>query len=167
MEVTLAGTFCPSWIYNICVARTAYEFIISDLPIKAYAKKYEKGLNEYYQGITHEEIEASAELLLRFLVEINAEKSDELLNSYVFFTLKFDHPGSKRKLKGLLGTAFDKEKTKNYSTNEAAKSFRAYVFGLRSGVTEKSEPGWDIKNEEGIDILKKIIDTEADIVDGV
>ena len=45
--------------------------------------------------------------------------------------------------------------------------FRAYVFGLRSGVTEKSEPGWDIKNEEGIEILKNIIETEADIIDGV
>jgi len=163
----LAGTFCPYWIFNICVARTAYEFIISDLPIKAYAKKYEKGLSEHYQGITHEEIEAGAELLLRFLVEINAEKSDELLNSYVYFTLKFDHPGSKRKLKGIFGSAFDKEKKKDYSTNGAAKSFRAYVFGLRSGVTEKSEPGWDIIKEEGIEILKNIIENEADIVDGV
>ncbi len=163
----MAGTFCPGWIFNICVARTAYEFIISDLPIKAYAKKYEKGLADHYKGVNHEEIETAAELLLRFLVEINAEKSDELLNCYVYFTLKYDHPGSKRKLKGLFGSAFDKEKTKGYSTNEAAKSFRAYVFGLRSGVTEKSEPGWSIENEEGIDILKKIIETKADIVDGV
>ncbi len=84
-----------------------------------------------------------------------------------FFTLKYDHPGSKRKLKGLLGTAFDKEKSKTYSTNNAVKSFRAFVFGLRSGVSEKNDPGWDIKNEEGIDILKSIIDEEADIIDGV
>ena len=35
-----------------------------------------------------EEIETEAELLLRFLVEINAEKSDELLNNFVF-KLKF------------------------------------------------------------------------------
>ena len=67
----MAGTFCPEWIFNLCVARTAYEFIISDLPIKAYAKKYEKGLSDHYQSVTHEEIEASAELILRFLVEIN------------------------------------------------------------------------------------------------
>ena len=36
-----------------------------------------------------EEIEEEAELLLRFLVEINAEKSDELLNNFVFYKLKF------------------------------------------------------------------------------
>tara|TARA_Y100001970_G_C14173935_1_gene825809 strand:+ start:435 stop:938 length:504 start_codon:yes stop_codon:yes gene_type:complete len=167
LEEKLAGTFCPEWVFNLCVARTAYEFIISDLPIKSYAKKYEKGLGEHYQGVTHEEIEASAELILRFLVEINAEKSDELLNNYVFFTLKYDHPGSKRKLKGLLGTAFDKEKSKSYSTNNAVKSFRAYVFGLRSGVTVKSDPGWEILEEKDIDILINIIKEEADIVDGV
>ncbi len=163
----MAGIYCPEWIFNISVARTAYEFIISDLPIKAYAKKYSKGLSSQYAEIPHEEIETAAEQILRFLVEINAEKSDELLNNYVFFTLKFDHPGSKRKLKGLLGTAFDKEKNKSYSEKNAVKSFRAYVFGLRSGVSEKADPGWDIINEEGIDILNKIISVEADIVDGV
>ena len=163
----MAGIYCPEWIFNISVARTAYEFIISDLPIKAYAKKYSKGLASQYAEIPHEEIETAAEQILRFLVEINAEKSDELLNNYVFFTLKFDHPGSKRKLKGLLGTAFDKEKNKSYNQKNAVKSFRAYVFGLRSGVSEKADPGWDIINEEGIDILNKIISIEADIVDGV
>ena len=39
----MAGTFCPDWIFNLSVARTAYEFIISDLPIKSYAKKYSLG----------------------------------------------------------------------------------------------------------------------------
>ena len=163
----MAGIYCPEWVFNISVARTAYEFIISDLPIKAYAKKYSKGLSSHYAEIPHEVIETAAEQILRFLVEINAEKSDELLNNYVFFTLKFDHPGSKRKLKGLLGTAFDKEKNKSYNEKNAVKSFRAYVFGLRSGVSEKADPGWDIINEEGIDILNKIISVEADIVDGV
>ena len=104
---------------------------------------------------------------IAFLVEINAEKSDELLNNYVFFTLKYDHPGSKRKLKGLFGSAFDPEKEKKYGVNKTLKSFRAYVFGLRSGVSEKPDPGWDILKEEGLDFLKEIIAKEANIVDGV
>ena len=28
------------------------------------------------------------------------------------------------------------------------KRFKAYVFGLRSGVTYKPAPGWDIKDED-------------------
>ena len=163
----MAGTFCPDWIFNLAVSRTAYEFIIYDLPIKSYAKKYAVSLSDHYKEINPEEIENEAELLLRFLVEINAEKSDELLNNYVFFTLKYDHPGSKRKLKGLFGSAFDPEKEKKYGVNKTLKSFRAYVFGLRSGVSEKPDPGWDILKEEGLDFLKEIIAKEANIVDGV
>ena len=163
----MAGTFCPDWIFNLSVARTAYEFIISDLPIKSYAKKYSASLSEHYSEINPEEIENEAELLLRFLVEINAEKSDELLNNFVFFKLKYTQPGSKRKLKGMFGTAFDPEKEKKYGSNVTLKSFRAYVFGLRSGVSEKPEPGWDILKEEEIGFLKEMIVKEANIIDGV
>ena len=164
----MAGTFCPEWVFNLSVARTAYEFIISDLPIKAYAKKYSNGLSEHYTSLVNpEEIETEAELLLRFLVEINAEKSDELLNNFVFFKLKYSQPGSKRKLKGMFGSALDPEKEKKYGPNKTLKAFRAYVFGLRSGVSEKPDPGWDILKEEELDFLKEIIATEANIVDGV
>ena len=163
----MAGTFCPDWIFNLSVARTAYEFIISDLPIKSYAKKYSSALSEHYREINPEEIEEEAELLLRFLVEINAEKSDELLNNFVFYKLKFTQPGSKRKLKGMFGSAFDPEKEKKYKPTVTLKSFRAYVFGLRSGVTEKPDPGWDILKEEDIGFLKDIISREANIIDGV
>ena len=56
----MAGTFCPDWIFNRSVARTAYEFIISDLPIKSYAKKYSSALSEHYSEINPEEMRASA-----------------------------------------------------------------------------------------------------------
>ena len=78
----MAGKYCPSWIFNLCVARTAYDFITSDLPIKSYAKKYAAGLSEHYAEIKTEEVEQEAELVLRFLVETNSEESDQLLNNF-------------------------------------------------------------------------------------
>ena len=65
----MAKKYCPDWLYNLAVARAAYEFIISELPIKAYAKKYASGLSEHYEEIKTEEVENEAELILRFLVE--------------------------------------------------------------------------------------------------
>ena len=59
------------------------------------------------------------------------------------------------------------KKKKKYGPNVTLKSFRAYVFGLRSGVTEKPDPGWDILEEEDIGLLKDIISREANIIDGV
>ena len=63
----LAAKYCPRWLFNLSVAMTAYEFIISDMPIKAYAKKYVNGLNEHYGEIKSEELESTAESILRFL----------------------------------------------------------------------------------------------------
>ena len=81
----MAAKYCPRWLFNLCASMTAYEFIIGDMPIKSYAKKFSGGLSEHYGEIKHEEIESTAEVMLRFLVEINAENSDELLNAFVFF----------------------------------------------------------------------------------
>ena len=87
----MAKSFCPEWVYNVAVSRTAYEFIIAEMPIRSYAKKYAIGLSEVFNEIKFEEIENEAELLLRFLVEMNTDNADELLNFYVYYTLKFEN----------------------------------------------------------------------------
>ena len=163
----MAGKYCPEWIFNLCVARSAYEFIVSELPIKSYAKKYATGLSEHYAEIKPEELENEAELILRFLEEINTDESDQLLNNFVYFCLKYVHNGSKRKLKGIFGSELDPVKDKQYQENKTLKSFRAYVFGLRSGVSEKPAPGWNILDEEDLDILRELIEKEANIIDAV
>lgn len=162
----MAKTSCPEWLFNLSVARTAHEFIISDMPIKAYAKKYSKGLSEKYDLIKFEEIETEAELLLRFLVEINADNADELINYFSYFILKYEN-GMKRKMKGLFGTAFDPVREKTFVQQATLKLFRAFVFGLRSGVSHKPSEGWDIKDEEELDFFLDIIKKEADIVDAL
>ena len=163
----MAAKYCPRWLFNLCASMTAYEFIISDMPIKSYSKKYSNGLNEHYGEIKSEEIESTAEVMLRFLVEINAENSDELLNAFVYFNLKYHSDGSKRKIKGIFGSAFDAEKEIKFSEADCLKSFKAYVFGLRSGVTYKPAAGWDIKDEENIDIVIDIIKKDASISDAL
>jgi len=163
----LAGKFCPSWLFNLCVARTAYDFITSDLPIRAYATKYASGLSEHFAEIKKEEVEQEAETVLRFLVDINSEESDQLLNNFIYFSLKYVQHGSKRKLKGLFGSALDPTKEKEYQENITLKNFKAYVFGLRSGVSEKPSPGWNIIEEEGIEFLVELIKKEANISDAV
>ena len=163
----MSAKYCPRWIFNLSVAYTAFDFITSDLPIKAYAKKYSKGLSKHYGEIKPLEIESSAEALLRFLVEINAENSDELLNAFVYFCLKYNSDGSKRKIKGLFGSAFDAAKEIKFSELDCLKTFKAYVFGLRSGVTYKPSAGWDINDEENIDILIEIVKTEATLSDAL
>ncbi len=163
----MSNTFCPEWIFNLSVARTAYEFIISEMPIRAYAKKYSKGLSEFYTEIKFEEIENEAELLLRFLVEMNAEEADEFLNSYCYFLIRFVTQGTARKIKGIFGSDLDPVKQKNYKEHTTLKSFKAYVFGIRSGISEKPSAGWDISDEENLDFLGELLLKKADIVDAL
>ena len=163
----MAGKFCPSWLFDLCVARTAYDFITSDLPIRAYATKYASGLSEHFAEIKKEEVEQEAETVLRFLVDINSEESDQLLNNFVYFSLKYVQHGSKRKLKGLFGSALDHTKEKEYHEKITLNHFKAYVFGLRSGISEKPSPGWNIIEEEGIEFLVELIKKEANISDAV
>ena len=67
----MANRYCPAWVFNLSVTKVAYEFIVSDLPIKAYAKKYSSGLNEHYGEIKAEEIEsAKSKVLTKELLEV-------------------------------------------------------------------------------------------------
>ena len=59
------------------------------------------------------------------------------------------------------------EKEIKFSEADCLKSFKAYVFGLRSGVTYKPAAGWDIKDEENIDIVIDIIKKDASISDAL
>ena len=104
---------------------------------------------------------------MRFLVETNSEESDQLLNNFVFFSLKYVQHGSKRKLKGIFGSAIDPTKEKEYQEKITLKNFKAYFFGFRNGVIEKPDPGWNILEEEGIDFLVELIKKEANIADAV
>ena len=88
-------------------------------------------------------------------------------NNYIYFCLKYVQSGSKRKLKGLFGSAFDPAKEKKYQEKNTLKSFRAYVFGLRSGVSEKPSAGWNILEEEGLEFLKELLEKEASISDAL
>jgi len=46
--------YCPSWIYEICVARSAMEFLFSELGLNAFVAKYAKGLNLNYSEVNKE-----------------------------------------------------------------------------------------------------------------
>ena len=65
--------FCPAWIYDIAVARTASEFLSSDMTVEAFARKYSEALSANYREISVEALQEPAEAMLMFLAEI--EKS--------------------------------------------------------------------------------------------
>ena len=71
-------------------------------------------------------------------------------------------PSLERKLKGLFSDSFKGIKEKKFSIENVIKDFKAYCFSLRAGQVEQSPAGWNIKQEQEIDILGKIVNRKVD-----
>ena len=142
-------SYCPYWIFEIAVTRTALEFLSTDMPITATAGKYADGLSEKYSVIDKAEIAEPAELILHFLSEVNAgEEAVTFLNGFVYFKYCFEKFNKPRKLSPIFGAADDPEKTKNYSGDDTLKHFKAYVFGLRSNSAPVAPAAWRLEVED-------------------
>ena len=108
------SNFCPEWIFSICSASTAGEFLSQNTSIESCAVKYADGLSSNYTKIEPELISLSAQGLLLFLSEIDAgETAMDLLNNFIFNRLKFEATKKPRKLRSLFGSAFDPDKSDN------------------------------------------------------
>ena len=91
--------FCPEWVFDICCARAAQEFISHDLELETYAKKYERGLAEHYEAISYSLFHEGAEEMLRFLDEIGEEAAAETLHSFIYSRTKFESKGKPPQVK--------------------------------------------------------------------
>ena len=99
---------CPNWIYEICVARVASEYLSSELDIVAFAKKYSEGLAVSYNPIPIEAFSEPTEQIIIFLGEIEAgENAVELLENFTYFRLYFEALNVPRKLKTVFGNIED------------------------------------------------------------
>ena len=65
--------YCPTFIYEICVASAVKNFLTESYSLDMLGKKYADGISEYYKPISTEEISGPAEEILRFLSD---RKSD-------------------------------------------------------------------------------------------
>ena len=99
--------YCPTFIYEICVASAVKNFLIESYSLDMIGKKYADGISEYYKPISVEEISGPAEEILRFLSERKNPmfEAHDLANHYVYWKLNFDGR-SQRKLKGLFSDSF-------------------------------------------------------------
>lgn len=159
--------FCPNWLYEVSVAITVHDYLTKDYSIEMIAKKFSEGLSEEYKDIPVEEISKPAETCIRFMAEIQGAEFEahERANHFIHYRLKFNGIKGPRKLKTLLGSAFDGDKQKKYNEENMVKDFKAYCFALRSGTVPKASSGWSIKNEEDLGFYKDIIGKDFSLDD--
>lgn len=157
-------SYTPDWIFDISIVRTASEFLSLTQPMDSLAKKYSTGLSEIYSEVYFEQILEPAEEILRFLSEVKAQHmAVELLKDFSYFRMYYVNPKRRRKLKPLFGTLEGAEKKKNYSPERAVKSFKAFVFALRSKTVPQAPTGWTLDNDEALKGFRLLVNTEVGV----
>ena len=158
------SNFCPEWIYGVCCAKTAFDFLSTNDTLISISKKFSFGLTEKYDEIRYEEIESSAQKQLEFLSEINAnDKATEFINDYIHHRCFFNSNGSERKLIGMFSSAFDGKKIKEYNVEKTFKVFKATIFSVRNGVIDGCPPGWVITDLPEIGWLGELFDKKIEL----
>ena len=157
-------SYTPDWMFDISIVRTASEFLSLTQPMDSLAKKYATGLSESYREVYFEEILEPAEEILRFLAEVKAQHmAVELLKDFSYFRMYYKNPRSRRKLKPLFGTLEAAEKKKEYSSQKTIKSFKAYIFALRSKTVPKSPTGWALNNDESLKRFRELVNAKGGV----
>ena len=159
---------CPSWIYDISVARVASEYLSAELPIEAFGTKYANGLSERYSDVSVEELVESAQLILEFLSEVEAgESAVNIINEFCFFRLYFVKVGVPRKMKSMFGSIEDPAKQKEYSGQLVIKAFRTHTFNVRGNPEIAAPAGWKLEDDENLTDFGELIRKQASLLDSL
>jgi hypothetical protein len=160
------ANFCPEWVFQICAAKTASDFLSSNNSINMISKKFASGLSEHFNEVKFEEICETAEAILGFLSEVGAgEESVNFINDYIFHRTCFAGNGNPRKIKSMFSSELDGTKTKEYTLKQSLKNFRATTFSIKNEIYEKAPPGWVITDVEDIDWLGELFTQDVNFSD--
>ena len=158
--------FCPEWIFGVCSAATAKEFLSSENSLNSISRKFSEVLSEKYNEIKFEEITACAEEILQFLSDLEAnEDAVNYIDSYIYRRMCFKSTGAERKISGMFSSELDPVKTNDYSGKNVAKTFRATIFAIRNHTLEDMPPGWTYDDVEGLDWFKDLLNKPTNILD--
>ena len=160
--------YCPQWVYSACIGLVIKNFLEKDVPLDLLSRKYAKELSEKYDEINPIQIAAISEDIVRILAEVEAgTDAVNYINGYIYFIVNFESIGKARSKKLLLGDIFDGEKSLNYDEKIIVRSFKAYMYSLRSGAVPSAPTGWSLDQEKDIEFLKVIAEKEFSIFDAI
>ena len=141
----MGGKYCPEWVFDATCSEAAMQFVTRDFSLTQIATKHAQGLSKLYLPIEIIEIQSAAELLLSFLVEIEAnEDAAYYLSGFSFFRTNYKTSKIRRKLNSSFFAADAGTNHRDYNGAKALKRFRAYVFSMRSGVEMPISSGWSL-----------------------
>ena len=166
MEIILTG-FCPAWIYASVCSLASQRYLVEDVSLEAFSRKYAEFLQKYFSDVNEEMVLATSEGFLRHLMEAEVEDAAEILNSYAHQCITVDSSGVPRKIKGYFSSALAGVKTPEVNAEGAAKSFKPFIFMYRSKPELAAPAGWDWSKIEDGEWMKVLPELDVSIFDGL
>ena len=159
--------FCPSFVFDIFVSKSVIEFLSSETgSLEALSKKYSEAISIKYAEVDSNVIQGTAEEIVRFLSEIEAgEEAVGLLNDFSRFRLYFVGHARERKLKPLFGDLLDPAKEAEIKLGETVKTFKAFVFSLRSNNEDHAPAGWLPETDENLTPFHEVFSKPVSVSD--
>ena len=150
-------SFCPKWLFEAACGAAAADFLSHSVDLDTVASSYSKVLEEFYNPISPSQFGEFIGSALQFLDELNAgEAAAPMLIGFSYNKISFEAPNKPRKMRGLLGSSDDPEKSCEYSAVVALKSFKAYIYSLRNNVVEMAPEGWSLGKVDESEVLQKL-----------
>ena len=153
----MTNKYCPDWIFDSVTAEIAAKFIATHYELGSISQKYSLGLSKIYHPIEAIELQATAEIMLEFLIKIDAgEEAFDFLMGFAFYRVNYASRNAARNLKPTLSKIETGTSQRKYNGGVALKKFRAYVFARRSDVDIPFSPGWSLAGQKELPGISKI-----------
>lgn len=155
--MTGTARYCPEWMFDAVVADIANHFLRHDLSLGQLALKFSRGLADRFIEIHPTEFQQTAELMLMFLSEIDAnEHASDYLAGFGYFRVNFKSERRRRNLVPTFSSIEGGTRQRRYNGHDTLKRFRAYVFSRRSNVGIVATPGWSLSVQSELPTIAKL-----------
>ena len=116
-----------------CMRSSSGRFSEQQIDLDTIGSSYSAALSDSYSPILPREFSEFISSVLHFLNELDAgEAAAPMLIGFTHNRVFFEAPNKPRKLKGLFGSAEEPTKDCEYNATTAVKSFKAYIYSLRT-----------------------------------
>ena len=158
--------FAPAWVLDASSAMIAKRYIMGDMPLQAYTNRFSKSLSERYSDTAGDKLLESAEGIMSFMTTIKGENVLLVCDAFLYNRVCFESSGGPRKMKTMFSSALAPQK--NQTGGDAiVKSFRTFVFRLRSDPKLLAPKAWDPSNVEHLDWLADIFKQRVKVTDAI
>ena len=159
-------SFSPRWVFEAGCAAAGSDYLKKNTDLNTIANSCAAVLSKFYEPVHPGEVAAVIEAMVRFLDELKAgEDAEPLLISFCYNQIYFERSNKPRKMKGLLGTADEPVRSKEYSPELALKSFKAFVYSLRNDVVKPAPVGWKISDVDHSKVFQKLASQQPSPLD--